>query len=68
MPDFCDKIALGHASAPELYGTSLISGALPFGLANHEKTYLAVAAFDNPRGDACGHGNKGLVADPRNHN
>ena len=35
---------------------------------NHEKTYLAVAAFDNPRSDVCGCGNKGLVADRRNHN
>jgi hypothetical protein len=55
--------------------TDLISNALPFGLAilppftehfallNHEKTYLAVAAFDNPRGDACDRGNE--VADPR---
>jgi hypothetical protein len=61
-------------------GVNLISDALPFGLAilppftahflyeNHEKTYLAVAAFDNPRGDACDRGNKGLVADRRNHN
>jgi len=31
MPDFCDKIALGHASARELYGARLISDALPFG-------------------------------------
>jgi hypothetical protein len=33
---------------------------------NHEKTYLVVAAFDNPRGDACDRGNE--VADPRSHN
>ena len=51
-------------------GVDLISDALPFGLAilppftehfallNHEKTYLAVAAFDNPRGDACDRGMK----------
>jgi len=60
-------------------GVDLISDALPFGLAilppftehfallNHEKTYLAVAAFDNPRGDACDRG-KDLSADPRSHN
>jgi hypothetical protein len=59
-------------------GVDLISDALPFGLAilppftehfallNHEKTYLAVAAFDNPRGDACDRGNE--VADPRSRN
>jgi len=35
---------------------------------NHEKTYLAFAAFDNPRSDVCGCVNKGLVADQRNHN
>ena len=34
---------------------------------NHEKTYLAVAAFDNPRGDACDRGEE-LGADPRSHN
>jgi len=33
---------------------------------NHEKTYLAVAAFDNPGGDACDRGNE--VTDPRSHN
>jgi hypothetical protein len=35
---------------------------------NYEKSYLALAAIDNPRGDVCGCGNKGLVATPRNHN
>jgi len=33
---------------------------------NHENTYFAVAAFDNPRGDAYDRGNE--VADPRGHN
>jgi hypothetical protein len=33
---------------------------------NHEKTYLAIAAFDNPRGDACDRGNE--VAEPRSRN
>jgi hypothetical protein len=59
-------------------GVDLISDVLPFGLAilppftehfallNHEKTYLAVAAFDNFRGDACDRGNE--VADPRSRN
>ena len=59
-------------------GVDLISDALPFGLAilppftehfallNHEKTYLAVPAFDNPIRDACDRGNE--VADPRSHN
>jgi hypothetical protein len=60
-------------------GVDLISDALPFGLAilppftehfpllNHEKTYLAVTAFDNSRGDACDRGEE-LGADPRSHN
>ena len=40
-------------------------GTLPL-YENHEKAYLAVAAFDNPRGDACDRGNE--VADTRSHN
>ena len=38
-----------------------------FACENHEKTYLAVAAFDNSRGDACDRGEE-LGADPRSHN
>jgi hypothetical protein len=29
----------------------------------HEKSYLAIAAFDNPSSAVCGRGNKGLVAE-----
>jgi hypothetical protein len=38
-----------------------------FARENHEKTYLAVAAFDNSRGDACDRDEE-LGADPRSHN
>jgi hypothetical protein len=34
----------------------------------YEKSYLAIAAFDNPRNAVCGRGNEGLVAERRNHN
>jgi len=38
-----------------------------FACENHEKTYLAVSAFDNSRGDACDRGEE-LGADPPSHN